>query len=339
MKNTGNNTVLDFAIIGAGIAGLTAAKDIDALGYSSAVFEKARGTGGRLSSKRAINTNGQAMAFDLGCSSISARSEGFAHQLDSWHLKGIVAPWCTDEQDKTHYVGVSRNSALTRHLSNGLTCHFAMRISGLEKKAGLWHLLADTDGGTEVIAQARNVVISAPPAQAYDLLPSNSALKPILEHVNVAAQWVMAVEVEYLASEIAAMEYPESDIIHAISHESTKPERDQREGHCILQIQATAQWSEQHLEQPSDVIHDLLLQELERILDETLKVTHHHVHRWLYSYITKGLQNREAYLWDPEGLGLIGDYISAEFEGIESSWMSGKQLASWLTLSNQLAYS
>ena len=336
MKHT---EILDFAVIGAGIAGLTAAKDIDALGYSLAVFEKARGTGGRLSSKRVVNQLDEAMAFDLGCSSISANSEGFAHQLDSWHLKGIIAPWCIDEHDKTHYVGISRNSALTRYLSKDITCHFATCITGLEKKAGIWHLLAEDKNGIEVVAQARNVIIAAPPAQAYDLLPSSSALKPLLEQVDVAAQWVMAVEVEHLATEVAAMEYPQSDIIHAISHESTKPERDQREDRCILQIQATSKWSQQNLEQSADAIKDLLLQELNTVLGETLNVTHHHVHRWLYSYISTGLQNREAYLWDQEGLGLVGDYISAEFEGIESSWMSGKQLASWLTLNDQLAYS
>ena len=28
---------------------------------------------------------------------------------------------------------------------------------------------------------------------------------------------------------------------------------------------------------------------------------------------------------------LIGDYINNDYEGIESAWFSGKQLADWLT--------
>jgi heterodisulfide reductase subunit A-like polyferredoxin len=42
--------ILDFAVIGAGIAGLTAASKINDLGFVVGVFEKARGTGGRMSS-------------------------------------------------------------------------------------------------------------------------------------------------------------------------------------------------------------------------------------------------------------------------------------------------
>jgi renalase len=345
-QDTKIDTVLDFAVIGAGVAGLTAANKVSAKGYSVAVFEKARGTGGRLSSKRVVGDNGEFMAFDLGCVSITGKSEAFSDQLEDWHSKGVLEPWCVDYQNLTHYVAVSRNSALTRYLSKNLDCHFSIRVSSIQRVNGIWHVFILENEVEKLLAMAKNVIIAAPPAQAFDLLPSNSHLKSKLEKVQMGAQWVMGLEIDNALSGSHPIQYPQSEIIYSISQESRKPGRRDSESHnendlgpIILQVQASSDWTRLHLDSTKEQVIAALSAELEHCIQQPLEVINAYVHRWLYSCVSQGLEIREGYLWDEEGLGLIGDYLSKDYYGVESAWLSGKQLADWLTLTDSAGHS
>src|SRR3982751_5969019 len=61
------------AIIGTGIAGLSAAQALQAAGHSVHLFDKSRGSGGRMSSKRS-----DAGALDMGAQYFTARDRRFA---------------------------------------------------------------------------------------------------------------------------------------------------------------------------------------------------------------------------------------------------------------------
>jgi renalase len=342
------DTLLDFAIIGAGIAGLTAASKISDEGHKVAVFEKARGTGGRLSSKRITGGDGEFMAFDLGCASITGVSDAFSDQLEDWHSKGVVEPWCLDHQNLTHYVAVPRNSALTRYLSKELECHFSTRVSSIHRVHDIWYLFTNEDEheGEKLLVMAKNVIIAAPPSQAFDLLPSDSRLKGELEKVKVGAQWVMGLEIGNALSGSHPIQYPQSDIIYSISQESRKPGRRDSDSHnendlgpIILQIQANSDWTRRHLDSTKEQVIEALSAELEHCIQQPLEVINAYVHRWLYSCVAQGLETREGYLWDEAGLGLIGDYLGNGDYGVESAWLSGKQLADWLTLIDSAGHS
>ena len=339
--------LLDFAVIGAGMAGLTAASNISGLGYKLAVFEKARGTGGRLSSKRVAYDEGEFMAFDLGCTSITAQSAAFYQQIESWHLNGVLAPWCKDDQGLTHYVAVPRNSGLTRHLSKHIECHFSTRITSIQRIDNIWHLFTG-DSVKKLLAKTKNVIIATPAAQAYDLLPQDNRFKNQLKSVEVAAQWVMGLEISNDVSATAALQYPNSASIYSISQESRKPGRRDNDDHSdsansysstILQVQASPLWTQQHLESSHEQVSSALISEIEQYMQQPLSIINAYVHRWLYSCVTQGIAARDGYLWDEEGLGLIGDYLKSEdssnYAGIESAWLSGKNLSDWLTLDSK----
>ena len=369
---TTNSAILDFAIIGAGISGLTLAKNLQEQGYSVAVFEKARGTGGRLSSKRVainrITTDEQQayMAFDLGCVSISAQTETFNQQLKQWQEEGIVSPWWQESSvlgnGRIHYVGTPRNSALTRYLSLGIDCYFSTRIHKLEQVneqgEDIWLLLSAEENELEdvnkntLIAKANKVILATPPAQAYDLLPKESVLRKPLESVDVAPQWVMGIEAEEIPLELPELNILDHKILHSISRETLKPERAASTNN-ILQIQATAEWTNNHLDLSQEQVSQLLTEELAQYLlhkfDHQLKVVHSYSHRWLYSRIINKISATDAYLFDgylfdSAGLGLIGDYFqqdssiaedelrssemnNIEIQGVESAWLSAQKLA------------
>lgn len=336
--------LLDYAVIGAGVSGLTVASSLNKQGLKVAVFEKARGTGGRVSSKRIASADKDSfMAFDLGCISIKAESDLFDRALQDLHQRGVIAPWFEDEKNDTHYVGMPRNSGLTRHLSKDLECHFSTRVTSIERLGDVWSVYTLEDGDKTVLAKAKNIILATPPAQAYDLLPEDSSLKSKLAEVEVDPQWVMGIEVESVPSDFKAIHYPDSDVIYSISQESLKPGRDHGQARnnadeadtSVLQIQATPRWTHNHLALSSDQVSTLLAAELERIFGQPLNIKNNYSHRWLYSCVSKGAQTKDGFLWDEKGLGLVGDYldnslVSKDVQGIESAWLSGKLLADWL---------
>ena len=67
------------AVVGAGISGLLLARALQARGENVVVYEKSRGLGGRLATKR-VGT----AVFDSGAQYFTAKSERFA---------GLVAEW------------------------------------------------------------------------------------------------------------------------------------------------------------------------------------------------------------------------------------------------------
>ena len=78
----------DVAVVGAGIAGLAAARALRAAGHSVIVFDKGRGPGGRASSRRA-----EPFAFDHGAQYFTVRDPRFQTVVDALRDRGVVAPW------------------------------------------------------------------------------------------------------------------------------------------------------------------------------------------------------------------------------------------------------
>jgi len=75
-------------VIGAGMAGLACARRLAAEGAHVLVVDKARGAGGRASTRR-----GDGTSFDHGAQYFTARDAGFAAATAGWVATGVVARW------------------------------------------------------------------------------------------------------------------------------------------------------------------------------------------------------------------------------------------------------
>src|SRR5690554_5387338 len=130
------------AIIGAGMAGLALARHLQQLGVESALFEKSRGPGGRLSCKR-LPSAGSDGSADIGAQYFTVRNPAFRAFLEQYaagvwqpvhgtlhYQQPVNGDWQPMRQDE-RFVGVPRMTAITRALSRGLTLHPEIRIAKL----------------------------------------------------------------------------------------------------------------------------------------------------------------------------------------------------------------
>ena len=173
------------AIIGTGIAGLSAARALKDAGHVVQLFDKSHGSGGRMSSKRT-----EAGALDLGAQYFTARDRRFVNEVQRWQANGWAAEWepqlynCQSGQlspspdEQTRWVGTPRMSAITRGLLEGLEVHFACRITEVYRGEQHWHL-QDAEGFTH--GPFSHVVIATPAPQATALLAFSCAISSSLK--------------------------------------------------------------------------------------------------------------------------------------------------------------
>lgn len=185
---------LRVAVVGAGISGLTCARTLADHGIDVVVFEKSRGAGGRMATRRTA----EGAQFDHGAQYLTVRDGRFERYVKSWLQDGIVAPWesriCTltcgrwEWTPKTtpRYVGVPGMGAICRHLAADLHIQFGRRVAPPERVHGSWRL-RDVEG--EHLGVFDCVITSAPAPQSAELLAIAPDLQQAARAVNMNGCW------------------------------------------------------------------------------------------------------------------------------------------------------
>jgi predicted NAD/FAD-dependent oxidoreductase len=119
-------------IVGAGLAGLSAARRLHAAGEQVVLVDKGRGPGGRMATRRIADAT-----VDHGAQFFTARDPVFATLVQDWMTAGLVREWCRgfDELPDGHprYVVEGGMNALAKHLATGLDLRSPAMAFGLRK--------------------------------------------------------------------------------------------------------------------------------------------------------------------------------------------------------------
>ncbi|TCZ61376.1 NAD(P)/FAD-dependent oxidoreductase [Roseicella aquatilis] len=314
------------AVIGAGLAGLSCARALQARGAVIRLFDKGRAAGGRLATRRA-EAAGLPLQFDHGAQYLTARSEGFAALLRECG----AAPW----GGPGRLVGTPGMSALPRRLAAGLDLVAARHVTAIEGAPGAWvvrHLDATTVRPGRPLppgVPAREgpfdaVALALPPEQAAPLVAPHAPSWPArLAAVRLAPCWTV------MAAFAAPLPLPDSlrpeedGAIGWAARDSSKPGRPAG-AECWV-VQGGPDWSRAHLEDtPEQVIPALLAALGARAGRDLPAPIHAAAHRWRYSLVEAPLG--QPCLHDPAlRLGLAGDWCLAG--RAESAFESGTALA------------
>lgn len=322
--------VLDTLVIGAGMSGLIAATELQKSGLKVACVEKARGSGGRLSSKRIESAKTKKMInFDLGCASFDAKTELFRSYIENWISLDLAKLWRFTEELGSQYVATPRSSSITRYLADQLDVHFATRVTEIRKDHGLWLVYTGDIEQRKLFAQTKHIVFATPPQQAADLLPENHPFISELRQPILLPQWVLMLNVKgHLGLSDDYYEFTDS-IISRLIMEQSKPERSETGGHQVWVLQADAEWTAKNLETDKAKLEHELLAELATKTGSPVIVDDVYLHRWLYSIAQENELTGKQFLSDDNGLWLCGDYLAdtSKLSGVEAAFTSAYQLA------------
>ena len=325
------------AVVGAGISGLACARVLAEQGVEVTLFDKGRGPGGRLATRRA-----EGFSFDHGAQFFTAKDPGFARRVRSWLEQGVVAPWSPREveislgpagrgqrvrpREHPRYVAQPGMSALARHLAEGLDLRQGIRVEAASRaQDGLWLTCASAaaadstarEGPFDAVALALPAPQAAPLVEALApaLLPEVLRARLTPCHALLAG-WDAPLAVEFDAATVLG-----SPLAWA-ARSASKPGRGGSEGWVA---HASAAWSEAHLERPAAELVPLLAAALSEALGAPLPAPRFlEAHRWRYALAAVPLAS--GCLFDPAAMvGACGDWCNGP--RVESAWLSGVALA------------
>lgn len=314
------------AVVGAGIAGLMAARTLTDHGLAVQVFDKARGVSGRAATRR----DGE-RRFDHGAQYFTARDPRLQPYVASWREQGLVAPWQgsiavardghitlkTDNPERL--VGVPGMSALGKHLASDLNLTLRTRIQRLHRDDQQWQLHSE-DG--QVFGPFEVLLLAIPADQAQPLLSVAPDLAAQVAQVPLDPCWTLMVEFASPTGIPADGLFCHDSWLSWAARNSSKPGRPGTEQWVL---HATSEWSRQHLEDAPEAVLDTLLGEFFRVSAcAPVDLTSHQAHRWRYARTDTPLT--VGCLWNTElALGVGGDWCHGS--RVEGSFLSGMALA------------
>jgi renalase len=307
-----------FAVIGAGLAGLVVSRKL-ARSHDVVLFEKSRGVGGRMATRRA-----DPFQFDHGTQFFTAQTRAFRTFLEPLIEAGIVTDWPARfaelqhdqvaesrqwDNEHPHYVGVPGMNAIGKALASGLDARLDTAVTLLERTGTRWRLVGD---GRHPLGEFDWVIVTAPAAQAVDLLASTS-IAPVAERVRMHACFALMLgfdEAVVLPWQAALVH--DADISW-ISINSSKPGRP---ASSSLVVHSTNDWANAHADDDIEAVRRHLLDEFRKVTGiDGVSAPFVDVHRWRYANVDR--QEGDLYALDPDQqLAACGDwFVRGRVEG------------------------
>ena len=323
-------------VIGAGVAGLACARELDRRGRKSVVLERSRGLGGRCATRR---VDGQAV--DHGIAFLHARSAEFAEALAELPAAGRIDGWpqrvvetrlaCQPEA----FAGAQRRmarregvSVFPKHLAKDLDVRLEHRVTHLESQAG--RVRAHTQGGE--VFESEFVVVAGSVAQSLRLVEPFAAGFP-----GAAAQFARLHELEVVPSFVVIAGYAkqspdpgfdlwnplETVMLQAIVHDSTKRLDPQWR---VLVLHSRPGFARAHLAEPAESWSRDMLWELGEMLGSwAAEPVWLQTHTWRSGRVRASDQLTMPAVLNAPGGGtvlVIGDGFGTE-QGLEGAYLSG----------------
>jgi renalase len=156
-------------IIGAGLTGLSAARELTRHHWQVKLLDKGRGAGGRMATRR-INTT----RADHGAQYFSARTPEFQACVQELQQAGVVREWQLSGTDQhPRYVGSSGMSDVPKYLARGLDVRTGEKVVHIGPEGT--GCTVRTEAGTTYTADYLLLTLPAPQAAA---LLADSGIQP-----------------------------------------------------------------------------------------------------------------------------------------------------------------
>lgn len=176
-------------VVGAGLAGLVAARSLAGAGWQVQVFDKGRAVGGRMATRRISGGT-----FDHGAQFFTVRHELFEHMVASWQEAGVVRQWSHGFEPRHHpdepegfprYIGIPGMTAIPKLLARGLEVHCGTGVAAVRRSPSTWQVELENNA----TLQADALLLTPPAPQVLALLQAGevelaAADRQVLEQIT-----------------------------------------------------------------------------------------------------------------------------------------------------------
>ena len=302
----------NIAVVGGGMTGVTAARTLANAGANVTVYEKSRGLGGRLATRRLDG----GFSADHGAQFMVAEGAAFQQFLASAEKSGDIAEWTQSEADEKWYVGLPAMNSFLKTEPLGFDLKVSTHVSAAAAAEGGVNLTMQ-DGSA---AHYDYAVLTAPAPQAEAMVnQAHPDMAAELSAVEIAPNWtLMLVFADPIDPGFTVWD-DERPTLGWIARNSSKPGRDFAADSWT--IQAGTGWSEQFLELGKEEAAERLFEAFQELVGRPLpKPIVQTAHRWRYARTVKPLGN--PFLKEPVGrLYIAGDWCLGP--GVECAFESG----------------
>ena len=340
------NMNVDIAIVGAGLAGLTAALPLQAAGYSLLLLEKSRGLGGRLASYR---LNGD--RCDRGLRYLTEEGRLLSGLVRSLGERQVLSPWITASHrytaeglqpnpPQTHYVAPEGMSQIAKELGRDVPVWYSRRVAAITPQAPGWRVRleavrAGSDAALEVTARA--VILAIPAPQAVTILDTVPGMNAdVMNRLqSVTYDPCLTLLAQYSGNQVPAeipwrsVEFPGDPDLSWLGLDSSKRESSSSgRDRPVVVINSSAELARSHLDDPdfTEVIEHLLSQGATRLGSWLQTPEHRHLHRWRYA-IPAQVWPQDTVVFDTRSpLVCCGDWCGSR--QVETALRSGLAAAS-----------
>ena len=316
-------------VIGAGLAGLSAARCLHEAGFGVDVLDKSRAAGGRMSTRR-----GEGWSCDHGAQYFTARDPHFRAEVARWQQAGAAALWTPrlrvfdaggvreSGENLQRFVGLPRMTAPARLLAEGLKLHTGLTVTALQREVDGWRIVSAEQGELEQRFDA--VVLAVPSPQVVPLLtPVSPALAAAAARGRMQACWAVMLRFDLAPDLPFDAAFVNEGPLRWVARNGSKPGR---EGQEAWVLHASAEWSEAHIEDDSEAVVHALSAAFQALGGRASPVWS--AHRWRYAITDAAVEG--GCLWHPEqALGLCGDWLNGG--RVEGAWLSGRALGQQMT--------
>jgi predicted NAD/FAD-dependent oxidoreductase len=313
-QQDGGVSTLPVVVVGAGLAGVSCARELAARGVPVELRERSYVPGGRMASRTL-----RGRKVDLGASYLTCRTPEFQEVVDAWLDRGLVHPW-TDRfavRTRTGWesssVGAQRYGAagglrsLVEDLAGGLTVRLRSEVG-------------DVGPGPTVDGEpARAVVLAMPDPQASDLLAGELAeelaavgageSQPTLA---LAAGWP-----ERCWRDVHGVFVQDDPVLDWVADDG----RRRGDGAPVLVAHTTAAFAAPHLDEPGEAT-EAVLAGLLRVMEIDRRPEWTYLQRWSLARPLR--PHPEPYHLGEAMVGICGDAWGSP--RVETAWSSGRAL-------------
>lgn len=316
----------EVAIVGAGLAGLTAARQLQQQGLEVLLLDKSRGVGGRVATRRV-----DGLRLDHGLPYLEARGEVSQRLIESALAAGLIHPWHQFESllagGRRGYIAADGINTVAKWLAEGIPIQKSWRVEKIASIDSGWRLTAQSDD----TVTAKAVIIAIPAPQALTLLetlPIGDRNLNILSQLrSVTYDPCITVMAGYEAnqSEFTAVSL-DNNIVSWIAGESSK-----RNQQPTFVIHTTPDYAAKHIDADDlNAVGEAILNTAAQLTFDWLDQPQwQQVHRWRYAFTRQPLAVTHLTTNKPFPLICCGDWCGGN--SIESALVSGSEAATELT--------